>query len=197
MTTSKTDLLTLDEFARLYEQEGAFEIIDGERKKLMPPVMIHIMIVRALFRLLDAFVLKHQLGEVMTEAPYVLTYDANWVKGSRVPDVMFFAKERWTAYTANTADWARKPSVLVPDFVIEVVSPNDLYTELQQKVEVYQGDGVRLIWIVDPMRKKVTVYSGEQFTTFGAEDTLDGEAVLPHLQINLKDLFTAVDDKDS
>ena len=196
MTTSKTDLLTLDEFARLYEQEGAFEIIDGERKTLMPPVMIHIIIVRALFRLLDAFVLKHQLGEVMTEAPYVLTYDANWVKGSRVPDVMFFTQERWVDYTANTADWARKPSVLVPDFVIEVVSPNDLYTELQQKVEVYQSDSVRLIWIVDPMRKKVTVYSGELFTTFGAEDTLDGADVLPDLQINLKDLFAAADDKD-
>jgi hypothetical protein len=30
MTTSKTDLLSLDEYTRLYEQEGAFEIIDKD-----------------------------------------------------------------------------------------------------------------------------------------------------------------------
>jgi Uma2 family endonuclease len=194
MTTApKIEQMTLDEYVRLYEQEGAFEIIDGERKPLMPPVMIHIIIVRALFRILDAYCIKHQLGEIMTEAPYVLTYSSNWVNGSRVPDVMYFAKDRWADYILNTEDWARKPSTLVPDFVIEVVSPNDLYTELQQKVEIYQRDGVRLIWIVDPMRKKVAVYSGEQFTSLGAEDSLTGGNVLPDLQINLKDLFGAID----
>ena len=48
---------------------------------------------------------------------------------------------------------------------------------------------------VDPMRKKVAVYSGEQFSSLGAEDTLSGGEVLPDLQINLKDLFAAIDNE--
>ncbi|MDQ7037381.1 MAG: Uma2 family endonuclease, partial [Anaerolineae bacterium] len=158
-TLSPIDQITIDDYIQLYARDGAFEIINGKRKKIMPPVMIHIIIVRALFRLLDAFSTTYRLGEVMTEAPYVLAYNSNWVKGSRVPDVMFFSKERWQKYISNTDDWARKPAILIPDFIIEVVSPNDLYTELQQKVEVYQNDGVHLIWIVDPMRQKVAVYT--------------------------------------
>jgi Uma2 family endonuclease len=192
-TISKIEQMTLDEYVRLYEQEGAFEIIDGERKPLMPPVGIHGLIVQTLFLIIFTHCKKHDLGRVWQEMPYVLTYSSNWVKGSRVPDVMFYAKQRWETYIAETEDWGSKPFIIVPDFVIEVVSPNDLYTELQQKVEFYQHDGVRLIWIIDPMRKKVAVYSGEQFFSFGAEDSLTGGDVLPDLQINLKDLFGAID----
>ena len=192
-TASKIDQMTLDEYVRLYEQAGAFEIIDGERKPLMPPVAIHGSIVRILFFIIYTFCKKHDLGEVWQEMPFVLTYGSNWVKGSRVPDIMFFAKDRWAEYIQQTKDWGRKPFIIVPDFVIEVVSPNDLYTELQQKVEVYQNDGVRLIWIVDPMRKKVAVYSGEQFISLGAEDTLTGGDILADLQINLKELFAVTD----
>jgi Uma2 family endonuclease len=192
ITTTKIDDMTLAEYVRLYEQDGAFEIIDGERKSLMPPVALHGLIVRTLFFIIYTFCKKHDLGEVLQEMPFVLTYNSDWVKGSRVPDIMFFAKDRWETYIQQTADWVSKPFIMVPDFVIEVVSPNDLYTKLQQKVEVYEHDGVRLIWIVDPMRKKVSVYSGESFVSLGAEDTLTGGAVLPDLQINLKDLFAVI-----
>jgi Uma2 family endonuclease len=185
----QTQLLTLDEFVRLYEKEGAFELIDGERRPIMPPVAIHGLMIRALFRLLDAWCRQHNLGEVVAEMPYVLLQHSGWVKGSLVPDVMFFVAERWDQYTSETEDWIKKPFILIPDLAIEVVSQNDSYVEIQDKVNRYLRDGVRLIWVVDPFSRQVSVYDGERYLTLGDKAILTGGEVIPDLAINLADLF--------
>ena len=185
----RLEQLTIEEYVRLYDRDGPFEIIDGERRPLMPPVVIHGVILRALFRLLDAFCISNHLGEVITEMPFVLTYDSDWVKGSRVPDLMFIAAGRWKEYIAATSDWRHKPYILVPDLVVEVVSPNDLYTEIQDKVDRYLADGVRLIWVVDPQRSRVSVYEGERFVTLGEDDILTGSTIIPGFSVELAAFF--------
>ena len=185
----RVEPMTLEEFARLYEQEGPFELIDGERRLLMPPVAIHGFTIRALFLLLYNFCVTHNLGEVITEMPFVLTYDSNWVKGSRVPDLMFFAAARWQQYTQTTPDWQGKPFVIVPDLAVEVVSQNDQYTDIQDKVDRYLADGVRLVWVVDPQRLRVGVYDGQHYVSLSVDENLTGGDVLPGLSIALKTLF--------
>ncbi len=49
-TIERVERLTLEEFSRLYEQEGPFELIDGERRALMPPVALHGLMIRALLK---------------------------------------------------------------------------------------------------------------------------------------------------
>jgi Uma2 family endonuclease len=185
----QTQLLSLDEFVRLYEKEGAFELIDGERRPIMPPVAIHGLMIRALFLALYTHCKERGIGEVVTEMPYVLLHHSGWVKGSLVPDVMFFVAERWNQYTSETEDWIKKPFILIPDLAIEVVSQNDSYVEIQDKVNRYLRDGVRLIWVVDPFSRQVSVYEGERYLTLGENDTLTGGEVIPDLAINLVDLF--------
>ena len=58
--------LHIDEFMALYN-ETPFEWIDGESIPLVPGVARHIEMIRALVRLLDAFVLEHKLGEVYSD----------------------------------------------------------------------------------------------------------------------------------
>jgi Uma2 family endonuclease len=188
-TADRVQPLTLEAYSRLYEQEGPFEIIDGQRKPLMPPVVIHGLILRALFRLVDAYCTLHQPGEVVTEMPFVLMYNSNWVKGSRVPDIMFFAAERWQRYIKETQYWQSKPFVLVPDLAVEIVSPNDLYTEIQDKVDRYLNDAVRLIWVVNPRRNRVTIYEADHFKTLTQNNTLTGGEIIPDLNIALAELF--------
>jgi Uma2 family endonuclease len=189
LVESKT--LTLDEYARLYAAEGAFEIINGERKLLMPHVVLHGWMIRVLFRLLDSFCLAHKLGEVFSELPVVQTDSAQWVAGALVPDLMFYERERWQAYTAATPDWKSKPILLPPDLAVEVVSKNDLYSEIQRKVEKYLEIGVRLVWIVDPQpdRQRITVYEGGRFSTLHLGDVLSGGEVIPGFEIALATLF--------
>jgi Uma2 family endonuclease len=191
----QTQLLTLDEFSRLYDQEGAFELIEGERRPLAPNVAIHGWIVRALFLLLYNHCAPAQLGQVFTELPYVLVYDSTWVKGSRVPDLMFFTSARWQQYVQEVPDWQSKPFIIVPDLAVEVVSPNDLYTEIQDKVDRWLSDGVRLVWVVDPQRSRVNVYESTRFTTLSRDGTLDGGDVIPGLNLKLETLFTPASEK--
>ncbi len=186
---TQVEQLSLAEFIRLYDREGPFEIIDGERRLLVPPVLIHSMIVRAFFLIFYTHCSRNQLGEVFSETTFVLTHGSDWVRGSRVPDLMFIAKDRWEAYLAADPNAKQKPLVLVPDLVAEVVSPNDLYTDLQDKVSHYLDDGVQMVWVVDPNRPRVVTYTGNTYTQYAADDILPGSPLLPGLDINLKDLF--------
>jgi Uma2 family endonuclease len=192
MSIERVEPLTVEEYARLYEQEGPFEIIDGERRLLMPPVALHGLIIRALFRLLDPFCGAEHLGEVMTKMPYVQVFNANWVRAARVPDLMFFAADRWQQYITETYGWQSKPFVLVPDLAVEVISPNDLYTDIQDKVDRYLDDRVRLIWVIDPQRKRVSVYKGERHVKLNEDDTLSAGELIPGFNIRLRELFESV-----
>lgn len=45
-----------------------------------------------------------------------------------------------------------------PDWVIEIASPGNKYMDYGRKLMLYQSAGVREYWIVDPVKKIVTVY---------------------------------------
>ena len=68
----------------------------------------------------------------------------------RVPDVAVFS--------------GAPPSQLVPDrpplCVVEIVSRDDRYTELLQKLDEYHRWGVPHIWVVDPWLERLSVYDG-------------------------------------
>ena len=117
--------------------------------------------------------------------------ESDWVKGSRIPDVAFFAGRRVSEYEAATPDWENHPYPLIPDLVIEVVSPNDKVSELDEKIDAYLSDGVRLIWVVDPQRRKAVAYAPdlEQLQHLSGDMVLDGADVLPGFQVKLSALF--------
>jgi Uma2 family endonuclease len=152
---SAIEQMSLEEFVRLYETEGAFELIDGERIPQMPPVALHGWMLRQLFLALYNHCFSHQLGEIFTEMPFVEVYSSGWVKGALVPHLMFFSRAKWEAYTAQTPDWKSKPFLIIPDLAVEVVSKNDSYPDIQDKVERYLTLGVQLVWVVDPHRARV------------------------------------------
>lgn len=184
--------MPLDEFIKAINDQP-FELINGEMIEKMPNVAGHTMMIRLFRRLIEAFVDNLGLGYVFAESTYVLPekYDSNWVKGSRIPDVVFYEKQRLDAYMSEVEDWDQKPFLLVPDLVIEVLSPNDSYTAVDEKVDAYRQDGVRLIWLVDPQRKKVAVHriADIQPEIKTRDTTLSGEDVLPGFTARLTDIF--------
>lgn len=184
--------MPLDAFLELGSQQ-AFELIGGERIPKLPNVAIHSEIIRLLFRLLDAYALALQAGEAYNETTFILpdTYDSDWVSGSRIPDLMFYTGTRMADYKSATPEWKSRPFSLVPDLVIEVVSPNDKVTELEKKIDLYLADGVRLIWVVNPELRKVTTYAPdlENPIVLKGDALLDGGDVLPGFQVRLAALF--------
>ncbi len=186
-TVTQVAPVTLEAFTREFN-ESPFEWIDGEKRILSPSVAGPNYIAKLIFRALLLFE-DQGFGEAFTEAVFVLTNESNWVKGSRVPGVMFFSTARLANYRRENPDWPDKPYILVPDFVVEVVSPTDIYSEVNLKVDANLADGVRLIWVIDPQRKRVTVYENGQINIIRNDKMLSGEPVIPDLKIRLTDLF--------
>src|SRR5574338_676611 len=120
-TQVSTELLTVAEFIKQYEQQP-FELIHGERIILTPVVSGHNAVGRTLNRALDNFTVENGIGEVFYETPFVLAKQRKWVKGSRVPDLLFISAERWNAYVQANPDWRKSPLMIVPDLVVEIVS---------------------------------------------------------------------------
>jgi Uma2 family endonuclease len=192
MTTTTRIGMPLDEYLQL-SNAAPFELINGERKPKLANAAGHSEVIQVLFLALYTYNAARQLGTVYSETTFILpeAYDSNWVSGSRIPDVMFYVGDKIPVYKSATPDWRERPFPIVPDFVAEVISPTDKYSEVDEKIDVYLQDGVRLIWVIDPQRRKAIVYApdAEQPLHLSGDAVLDGGDVIPDFQIALPKLF--------
>ena len=77
-----------------------------------------------------------------------------------------------------------------PDLAIEVISPNDRYSEVNEKVADYLAAGTRMVVVVNPRNRTVNVYTPDGAITLKLGDTLDGGDVVPGWQMPLTNIFT-------
>lgn len=182
--------MPMDEFIRQYEA-APFELIDGERIFVLPPVALHVLILKTIYAALLKYEQSVGIGFAFSEAPFVLADTSHWVKGSRIPDASFYLAERWTAYRQAMPDWHSKPFVLVPDLCVEIISTNDNCQDVDAKVDAYLSDDVKLVWIVNPRNKSVIVYTAgsDQVTRLSSGSTLTAGDVLPGFALPLNDIF--------
>ena len=79
---------------------------------------------------------------------------------------------------------------VVPDLVLEVVSPNDLAWEVDMQVTEYLQAGVTLIWVFYPDTRTVSVYrAAGQAARLGVGETLSDAEVLPGFACPVADVF--------
>ncbi|MDE0012429.1 MAG: Uma2 family endonuclease [Candidatus Poribacteria bacterium] len=167
--------MTLAEFLE-YDIEG-YEYVKGELVPMLPPTRIHSKVSVKVIRYLDRHVDENQLGEVHVEATFQV--------GERglKPDVAFVSTPRLDG-DENTG------FLIPPDLAIEVVSPTDVQWRVVDKAFVYLSAGTRLVWVLDPRSKTVTVYRSESdITLFTCEDTLTGEDVVLGFACLVSQLF--------
>lgn len=181
-------LLTVDdlwEISHRPENDGKkFELIDGVLYEMHPPGETHGIIVSQLIVLLSLYVKARRLGRITAETAYYLDRH-----NPLSPDIAFTRVERLKppveGYVAQ-----------MPDLAIEVKSPENMMEELKQKSERYLRNGVPLVWIVQPGRKKVHICTlGETemtVTILGINDTLDGGNVIPDLKLPVRDIFDTI-----
>ena len=107
------------------------------------------------------------------------------------PHVSWLTLDKWNALTLREKEGF--PPV-VPDFVIELVSPSDIknqkYEDLQAKMQEYIDNGARLGWLIEPSAKTVEIYRpNQQVEVLNNPQTLSGESVLPGFVLNLSEIF--------
>lgn len=81
-----------------------------------------------------------------------------------------------------------------PDIVVEIISPGNNKTELQNKYEVYEESGVQEYWIVSPQDKTFMKYTLNQDGVYVASKLMPSEGevttpVLPGFVLNLEEVF--------
>ena len=132
---------------------------------------------------LGAHVAQNRLGVVLgADTGFVLSRNPDTV---RAPDVAFVAVARIPATGRTVKFWEG-----APDLAIEVVSPGDTVEEVEEKVDDYIDAGTRMVLVVNPKRRTVTVHRpGAQPLILRQADTIDGGDVVPGFSLPVAEVF--------
>ena len=171
----KTDM-TLDEFCQS-DLEG-YEYVEGELVPMAPPTMEHGDISMSLSLFLGLHIRENELGRLYPA-------DTDFKLGDRLvkPDIAFVS-------TARLPENRRQASPVAPDLAVEVVSPTDIQYRVAEKAFAYLNAGTRLVWIIEPVGKTVTVYRSQtDIKTLTIDDTLSGEDVVEGFSCQVAQLF--------
>jgi Uma2 family endonuclease len=168
------------------EEVERYEVIDGIRVEREPMGAFETVLASWLCHLINSFAVGRKLGLAVNEVLFVLDVHRDL---KRRPDVAFVSYARWPEpVVARENAWN-----VVPDLVVEIVSPTNLAEEIDGKITDYFQADVRVIWIVYPDSGRVYVYqSPTQVTVLKRADTLDGGEVLPGFQLLIERLYEAV-----
>jgi Uma2 family endonuclease len=178
---------TYGNLAALPDDQLRHELIDGEHVVTPSPNTLHQTISLNLVRVLLPYLDRHRLGEVRY-APFDVKLSLFTVL---VPDLVYFTAERF-ARVVN-----EKHATAPPDLVIEILSPGTRRRDRGRKRAIYDREGVREYWIVDPESRSITALRRPRADA-GLTDvttlTLEASGVLesplfPGLRIPLRDVF--------
>ncbi len=173
--------MTIEEFAAISEA-GRFDLIRGELLETSPTGIRHGVYASRIAAALSIAAAPDDSGETpIAETGYVLNTDPPVVL---CPDASFVRREK----TPDSLPEGFFPGA--PDIAVEVVSPSDRVADITAKVTEYLEAGTRLVWVVEPRRRTVTVYHEDRSARLLLEsDNLDGGVVLPGFQVPLTDIF--------
>ena len=149
-----TGLMTVEQFLRLPEA-GPFyyELRHGELVRVTRPRFKHLRIQRQLRKLLESFARDSGVVEIEVAFRALPEHEL------RVADVCYISRERWEQI--DPEDWLAG----APDLVIEVLSPSNTATEINDKEKLCLEHDCREFWSVDIDLRQVKVSTPEGITT--------------------------------
>lgn len=164
-----------------------YELVKGELRELTPTGWQHGVVTANMTRLLAEHVLQNRLGIVLgAETGCVLKADEPATV--RAADVAFVSWKR-----LSSAEVPKGYSSVVPDLVVEVLSPSDSFLSVMETVQDWLGAGARAVWVVDPSERRISIHKPDSAVQFLAEaDTLEDEQVLPGSACKVSDVFAVL-----
>ncbi len=157
------------------------ELIEGKLVKTMSTGFIHGIVAQRIGRFIGNFASEHNLGETTAaETGFILGE-----KTYRGADGAFISNKNLEKH-----GYPRGFFPVAPDIAIEVVSPNNTSEEMMEKTNLYLENGSRLVWIIYPQTRVISVFRQNNVISLLREnDTLDGEDVLPNFRLSVAELF--------
>jgi Uma2 family endonuclease len=185
LTAKPPRMMSPQQFARLPDEARGYELVNGHLEAIK--VSTRSSYLGAMFvKLFGLYCDQHHSG-------YTFGSDQNYQcfgdrKTVRKADASFIHKSRMSIAEYEADGFCP----IVPDLVVEVVSPRDLLSKVERKMQMWLDAGVKLAWLVKPETKSVTVYgAGLKPVILDESDTLSGEPVLPGFAVPLTDVFAS------
>jgi Uma2 family endonuclease len=159
------------------------ELVNGELVDMSPIGEVHGHLVSQLIALLVGYLREQKRGRVFTELGVILSRDPDVV---RAPDITFISASRLqTQLSERFFNGA-------PDLAVEVLSPDDRASEIQQKTREYLSAGARLVWVIDPRTATVTAYRPKgEARVYETSEPVTADDLLPGFSFILADLIKA------
>ena len=182
MTTAK-NLLTADDLLAMPDDGMRRELIRGELIEMPPASDDHGFAGHGLTWRMGAFIHQHGLGQGrIAETGFWIEVGPDTVLA---PDYAFISYERM-----SSRPQARGYAQVIPDLVMEVVSPNDQQPQVDRKIQLWLNAGVRLVMVIYPASQEVhTHHDDGTVRRFGPGDTLTCEPVLPGFACAVDEIF--------
>ena len=181
-TESSDGLMTAEELERVDIPGKSTELVRGRLVVLEPPSFYHGHVAGKLFFLHGQHVFPRNLGWLSSQdTGFRIATNPDTV---RAPDVAFTSRERVPVLQR------RGYGAFAPDLVAEVLSPDDRPGEVLSKVGDWIGAGVRLVFVIDPVRRAVRIYRADGSQGLVDENgLLDAEDVIPGFSCRLADFL--------
>jgi Uma2 family endonuclease len=181
LIATQTDLITGEELAQMGDI-GPCELVRGRIVSMSPTGDAHGGYEGNFYYAIRLFVDAHKLGKVRVgEVGIYVARNPDTVCGA---DAIFISHERYAQKQSSSY------LDVGPELVVEILSPNDAWSKVMQKLREYFAIGVRLIWVADPATRTVFAYRSitdvREFTT---QDELPGDDVLPGFVVPVAQLF--------
>ena len=183
MATNKTKLLTAEDLLRFSSQGVKGELIRGVLHETVSVGKVHARIAIRIGGEFDRHVRRHRLGQVGGSDGGVLVERAP--DTVREPDIYYVSAAR-----LPLDDQSDGYLEVVPELVVEIVSPSDSPTEVDEKIRMWLDLGVSMALVVRPANRTIVIRRpGIPAVTLSGEDTLDGGDVLPGFSLPLREIF--------
>lgn len=174
--------LSVEEFAKLPEEDGyRIELVRGMMVREPQPGGRHGRLVTRILRSLDAHTRQTGAGEVLTHMGFRLPTTPPSVRG---PDVAFLRAER-VPDEMPVGFWEG-----APDLAVEVLSPSNRWSQIEEKVADYLDSGAAAVWVVDGAKQRVHAYhSADSALVLSGDDVLEDTELLPGFRLAMGELF--------
>jgi Uma2 family endonuclease len=181
LVETETKLLTGEAFFELGDI-GSCELVDGKVVAMTPPGGGHGGLQSRLVVELGIFLRHEKRGHLVSGETGIFT--------RRNPDKVRGMDIAFISYQRLPGPLPKQYLEVAPELVVEIVSPNDSWSYVRQKIKEYFAIGVERVWIVDPDDQTVLMYRSETtHESLGVGDTLVGEGPLAGFSMPVAAVF--------
>ena len=181
--SSTTKTITAEQLLAMPDDGNRYELIEGELHMMSPSGNVHGETAANITALLWNHVRHHRLGKVFAaETGFLLSRNPDMV---RAPDAAFVASE---SLPSNDVGPSYLP--LAPNLAVEVVSPSDSSTQVEEKARMWLDKGTAMVLVVDPGTRTVRIYRSKvSIAVLHEGDELNADDVVPGWTLRVGELF--------